>query len=175
MNKPVLKLIHNFCPGPAGLFETLQGIEWDTSMSARHTASFGVPYNYSQMHYGACDLHPALVPVAELLEETLEIPFNNCLLNFYPAGDSSMGFHSDDTSNLLPGTGVAIVSLGSTRDITFRSQLDKTRKLSYSLPAGSLLYMPPEVQDDWTHAILRKPEAGPRMSLTWRAIEKIEA
>ncbi|MFT5096791.1 MAG: alkylated DNA repair dioxygenase AlkB, partial [Psychrobacter okhotskensis] len=37
---------------------------------------------------------------------------NNCLVNYYLDGSSKMGFHSDDTSQLADGTGVAILSLG---------------------------------------------------------------
>jgi len=80
-----------------------------------------------------------------------------------------MGFHSDDTTGLLSGTGVAIVSLGSVRDITYRSKTDSTIQKSYSLLPGSLLYMDSEVQENWLHAIKKQKNAGPRISLTWRA------
>jgi alkylated DNA repair dioxygenase AlkB len=89
-------------------------------MAARRTASFGRPYNYSNMQYPETLLPDSLHPIVELLNARLGIRFNNCLLNFYQTGDNSMGFHSDNTTGLVPGTGVAIVSLGSVRDITFR-------------------------------------------------------
>lgn len=168
--EPDILLIDDFLPDAGTLFDELHDtVDWDTSMVARHTASYGKPYNYSQMSYQERPMHPALAPVAERLSETLHITFNNCLLNFYLSGDSTMGFHSDDTSNLLAGTGVAIVSLGSQRGITYRSRIDQKVRHTFPLPSGSLLYMDSEVQDNWMHAIKRDAEAGPRISLTWRA------
>ena len=156
-----------------GLFEDLRvSVDWDTSMAARHTASYGEPYNYSQMTYEARSMHPSLVPVAERLHEELNIAFNNCLLNFYLSGDSTMGFHSDNTSNLQANTGVAIVSLGSQRGITYRNKADQAVRRTYPLAPGSLLYMDSEVQDNWMHAIKKDAVAGPRISLTWRAFRE---
>ena len=155
------------------LFNTLrQDINWEGSMAARRTASFGVPYNYAQMTYPAVPMHPSLVPVVEQLHEALGVRFNNCLLNFYETGRSKMGFHADDTSDLQPGTGVAIVSLGHPRKITYRSKADKTLQHSFVLPPGSMLYMMSDLQEDWVHAIKRQKDVGPRISLTWRAFNE---
>ena len=95
--------------------------------------------------------------------------FNNCLLNYYETGDSSMGFHSDETKFLAPGTGVAIVSLGSTRQITFKSKSEPSIQVPFQLAPGALLYMDASIQADWLHAIKKQGSAGPRISLTWRA------
>ncbi|XZE37224.1 alpha-ketoglutarate-dependent dioxygenase AlkB [Pirellulaceae bacterium SH501] len=104
-----------------------------------------------------------------MLEKRLNIQFNNCLLNFYETGDNTMGFHSDETTGLVSGTGVAIVSLGSIRDITYRSKSQPQIQRSFPLRPGSLLYMDDVVRENWTHAIKRQKDAGPRISLTWRA------
>lgn len=97
---------------------------------------------------------------------------NNCLLNYYEDGQSSMGFHSDSSEELVEGTGVAIVSLGSERAIVFRSEADRSREFSYVLPGGSLLYMSQAIQTQWLHAIPKVEHAGPRISMTFRAIAK---
>lgn len=82
-----------------------------------------------------------------------------------------MGFHFDSLEHLAPDTGVAIVSLGDTRSLTFRNRTDKTVEVSYPLVSGSLLYMPPQVQNEWLHGVMKsEPEIGPRMSLTFRHI-----
>lgn len=169
-NRPDILLIQEFYPRNAELFsELMASVEWDDSMTARKTASFGKPYDYSQMSYQATEMPPCLEDVAEHLREQLGVQFNNCLLNLYETGLNTMGFHSDETENLLPGTGVAIVSLGSERTITFRS-LDQTILVDYCLKPGSLLYMGLEVQDHWMHAIRKQEIAELRISLTWRAI-----
>lgn len=57
-----------------------------------------------------------------MLERRLSFKFNICLLNSGETGDYTMGFHSDETTGRVSGTGVEIVSLGSVRDIIYRSK-----------------------------------------------------
>ncbi|MEO0323620.1 MAG: alpha-ketoglutarate-dependent dioxygenase AlkB [Myxococcota bacterium] len=159
-----------FWPDHEALLRGLrEEVTWEASMSARETASFGRPYNYAQMVYPARPMHRLLVPVVDALEARLGIAFNNCLLNYYPDQRAKMGFHSDDVSELVPDTGVAIVSLGATRRLSFRRREDPEVRAAYSLEGGSLLFMPHAVQHRWAHALKRqRPPAGPRISLTWR-------
>jgi alkylated DNA repair dioxygenase AlkB len=170
LQEPAINIIDEFLPNHAELFTYLaSSVQWDDSMAARRTASFGKPYNYSQISYPDVPMLPGLNDVADKLLKKLNVSFNNCLLNYYETGDNTMGFHSDDTSNLIPGTGVAIVSLGSVRDITYRSKTNPGHQVSFALRPGSLLYMDDAVQVDWLHAIKKQTGAGSRISLTWRA------
>lgn len=168
--KPNILLDQEFFPDHDRLFAILIAtVTWNEEMKARKTASFGKPYDYSQMSYKPAELLPCLVEIATSLEKRLGTTFNNCLLNLYESGQNSMGFHTDETANLIAGTGVAIVSLGSQRTITFRS-MDQSTLIDYTLNPGSLLYMHPDVQDQWMHSIRKQQAAGSRISLTWRAI-----
>jgi alkylated DNA repair dioxygenase AlkB len=81
-----------------------------------------------------------------------------------------MGFHADSIVELVPGTGVAVVSLGAARTLRFRRIDDKSVLWDCPLPNGSLLYMPPEVQLAWKHGVPETPGAGPRISLTFRRL-----
>lgn len=136
--EPQINIDAEFYPDHAALFDQLQAsVVWDETLAARKTASFGHPYNYSQMRYALLPIPECLHPLLRQLHDRLRIPFNNCLLNYYETGNNTMGFHSDDTSGLVP---------------------------------GSMLYMDDAVQKDWLHAIRRHKGAGPRISLTWRAI-----
>jgi alkylated DNA repair dioxygenase AlkB len=167
---PNIRIVPLFFDDHEVLFRHLrEGVNWDSSMTARKTASFGVPYNYSQIAYPEAPMPDILQPLIAKLADLLDITFNNCLLNYYETGNNSMGFHSDDTTGLEPGTGVAIVSLGSPRDISYRSKANPDNERAFTLEPGSLLYMDAVIQDRWTHAIKRQPEAGSRISLTWRA------
>jgi len=168
--KPELLVEEAFWPEHEALFRRLRDeVEWERSMVARHTASFGVPYDYAQMRYPQQPMHPALVPVRDALEARLGIRFNNCLLNHYLDERSKMGFHADETKELVPGTGVAIVSVGAPRRLSFRTK-DRSVRHAILLEPGSLLFMPLEVQHGWDHAIKRqRAPSGPRISLTWRA------
>ena len=168
--EPPIQIEDEFYSHHEFLFNSLlTSIEWDDRMSTRRTASFGRPYNYSQIDYPERPIPFELQALLVMLEKRLNIQFNNCLLNFYETGDNTMGFHSDGTAGLVSGTGVAIVSLGSVRDITYRSKTQAEIQRSFPLKPGSLLYMDDVVQENWMHAIKRQKEAGPRISLTWRA------
>lgn len=171
MDSPNLIIENDFVGDAQELHDALAtGVTWDERMQARRTATFGKPYNYSSMTYPETPMHPLLVPVVDRLETRLGFRPNNCLLNYYETGDATMGFHADATDNLIPGTGVAIVSLGAERTITFRRTKDRTVWCHYPLPNGSLLYMGDDVQQEWQHAIRKQEGIGSRISLTFRAV-----
>ena len=171
VNQPPIHVNDRFIGDPAALFAWIQDhVDWDTRMKARMTASFGVSYDYAQMSYEPLPMPAVLRDIADRVESELGFLPNNCLLNRYPDGQSSMGFHSDEVAQLVPGTGVAIVSVGATRSIAFRLKADKAVQFDCPLPAGSLLYMSDQVQQDWLHAIPRDDDAGERISLTFRAL-----
>jgi alkylated DNA repair dioxygenase AlkB len=154
------------------LFSLLVGsVAWDERMRARKAASFGLPYNYSGVVWPATPFPALLVPVLERVAQRLGYRPNNCLAHYYPNHDANMGFHADSTEELVPGTGIATVSLGAERTITFRDQRDHDHLEHYPLKSGSLLYMCPKMQLHWKHAILPTLSlAGGRISLTFRCM-----
>jgi alkylated DNA repair dioxygenase AlkB len=145
-------------------------IKWDDRISARKTACFGLPYNYSGLIYEIQPMHPLLRPLCKQLEETLGFEPTSCLVNYYEDGRSKMGFHSDEIDNLEDGTEIIIISLGTERKLSFRSKADYAQRLSYQLPPGSLLYMSQRTQELWSHAIKRANVMEGRISLTFRRI-----
>ncbi len=145
-------------------------IEWDLRMSARHTACYGLSYDYSGVSYENKPMHPLLVPLCTKLEETLGFEPNSCLINYYLDGRSKMGFHSDEIDNLEQGTQIIIISLGIERKLSFRSKADYEQRRQYFLPHGSLLYMSQRTQEFWSHAIKRANVLDGRISLTFRRI-----
>ena len=144
---------------------------WDNRMHARLTASFGAPYNYSNMTYPAVLMPAHLQNICDAIYQRLGFMPNNCLINNYLEGSSKMGFHADNVEELQSRTGVAIVSLGETRALTFRRTNERDVRWDCPLPHGSLLYMSDEVQLEWQHGVLPKPGAGQRISLTFRALK----
>jgi alkylated DNA repair dioxygenase AlkB len=93
-------------------------------------------------------------------------------MNYYVDGNSKMGYHSDSAAELQEETGVAILSLGAERTISYRSKLDKEHKVKYKLKNGALLYMNNDIQQKWMHAIPKETDVGERISLTFRKIIK---
>jgi len=168
---PDIHLDGRFLAAPEALYgHLLSTVQWDERMKARKTASFGVAYNYSQMSYPELPMPAALAQVGDAIHAALGFAPNNCLLNYYPDGEASMGFHSDLATELTLDTGVAIVSLGGERSIVYRHKRDKSVQFGYPLLAGSLLFMSNAVQEEWLHAIPRQAGAAPRISLTFRHI-----
>lgn len=171
METPNVLYVEDFLPQTDALYETLaHEVIWDTRMYVRKTATFGTAYNYSGMTYPSVPMHPLLIPIVNRLEERLSFRPNNCLANYYETGQNTMGFHVDSTEELVPGTGIAIVSLGAERTLTFRRMDDTTIRVPYSLRSGSLLYMPAEVQQEWKHGLLKQEGAEGRISLTFRQV-----
>jgi alkylated DNA repair dioxygenase AlkB len=145
-------------------------IEWDERISARKTACFGLPYNYSGLTYELQPMHSLLQPLCVQLEQTLGFEPNSCLINYYKDGRDKMGFHSDEIDNLEDGTQIIIISLGVERKLAFRSKVDYSQRLHYLLPHGSLMYMSQRTQEFWSHAIKRANVMDGRISLTFRRI-----
>lgn len=169
--RPEVVFEPRFVPDHDALLRSvLEQTAWDDRMRARRTASYGAPYNYSGMIYPEAPMPPWLLAIAEAIEARLGYRPDNCLVNNYVEGTSTMGFHADSIAELVPGTGVAVVSLGATRTLTFRRTLARDVRWGCPLPSGSLLYMPPEVQLEWQHAVLKQPDAGQRVSLAFRAL-----
>jgi len=164
--------IENFLDNPDSLFEYLKNnVNWDERMMARKTASFGVAYNYSQMNYPFQEMPKELTEICIGINETIGFEPNNCLINYYLDGKSKMGFHSDQTDILERNTGIVIVSLGETRTLRFKRINNNEEIIDYPLPAGSLIYMTQELQDEWQHAIPKSDTENGRMSLTLRRVK----
>lgn len=160
-------------PEASALFDALTDqITWDERMKSRKTACFGQTYDDSGVAYDEVAMHPLLVPLCQKLAATLGFAPTNCLINYYENGRSSMGFHSDATHNLAEGTGVAIISLGAERVLTFRSKATPTQEHAFELPSGSLLYMTQVTQEHWMHAVKKTDTDDARLSLTFRHILK---
>ena len=160
--------IDNFIDNDNFLFDTLRdNSDWDRRMASRLTTSFGVSYNYSGISYPDVAIPDYLTDIVNRIDNTIGFTPNNCLVNYYLDGRSKMGYHSDRTDILLPGTGVVIVSLGSTRTLRFRN-IDDRSIVDFDLRSGSLFYMTSDVQNLWMHSIPASDVDGSRMSLTFR-------
>jgi alkylated DNA repair dioxygenase AlkB len=150
----------------------LRCVKWDERIQARKTASFGLPYDYAGLTYAEQPFPAELERVRARVAARVGEAVNNCLLNYYPDGRARMGFHSDSEAGIVPGTGVAIVSLGVARPLRFRATARPDERLDYLLAPGSLLFMPPRVQAEWQHALPRSSRREARISLTFRTIAR---
>ncbi len=132
----------------------------------------GLRYQYSNKLHGTLAWTPELLSLRQSLEQHCKASFNCVLLNHYRDGQDTMGWHADDEPELGDAPVIASLSLGATRDIHFKSRTAKNKKISLSLPAGSLLTMSGATQQHWLHHVPKRARCTqPRINLTFRHIE----
>ncbi len=177
IDEGLLRVVPGFLSDHAALFEALvTGVAWDDRIRARRVASFGVPYNYSGTVWPEVAMPAPIATVTRDVAAVVGYAPNNCLANYYPDGESTMGYHADAVAELAPGTGITIVSLGATRTLSLRGEPDRTVTHALAMEAGSLVHMTAALQTHWRHAVLRAPEVtGARISLTFRRLRRDDA
>ncbi|HEY4651237.1 MAG TPA: alpha-ketoglutarate-dependent dioxygenase AlkB [Pontibacter sp.] len=139
----------------------------------RLTAWYGdKSYTYSGLKNEPQPWLPVLLQLKEQVQEATGHTYNSVLLNLYPSGQSSMGWHADDEPELGAAPTIASVSFGAARRFGFRHRYKKAQKSFYlELGHGSLLLMQGPTQRYWQHAIPKTAKAtGARINLTFRNI-----
>jgi alkylated DNA repair dioxygenase AlkB len=125
-------------------------------------------YTYSKQTKQALALTTELLQLKQIIEAKTAQTFNMCLLNLYHHGKESMGWHSDNESELQHNGSIASISLGAERKFMFKHKESK-KVIALNLEHGSLLLMKGLIQQHWLHQLpaMAKVEA-PRINLTFR-------
>lgn len=131
-----------------------------------------LPYAYSGITHPAAPMTPTVRALHARVQQTLGQPYNAVLLNLYRDGQDSMGWHHDAD---YPDGGqpcIASVSLGAARRFSLRSRVGGPT-IHLDLEPGSLLWMGPDAQARWSHALpkTRRP-TGVRINLTFRHLAR---
>lgn len=96
---------------------------------------------------------------------------NAVLCNKYNNGDQYIGPHSDDESDLYPGSYIASLSLGTPRDFVLQHKVNKRERKVIKLQPGSLILMGKNCQKNYKHSVpKRKGVHSPRINLTFRSV-----
>jgi alkylated DNA repair dioxygenase AlkB len=86
------------------------------------------------------------------------------LINYYKGGDEHIGFHSDDTRELVPGSHITSVSLGDDRTFVLKPK-SKTPtgslKVELRLSHGDLLIMGGNCQTTHVHSVPAESKKTP--------------
>ena len=131
-------------------------------------AESGITYKYSGTKHFGEGWPEWFCPLLEKVRSRSNVQFNGCLLNLYRDGSDSMGWHSDNESELDSTKSIASLSLGGSRNFFIRSK-NKSYKEDILLNKGDLLVMFPDCQIHWEHSLpLRKRSKEPRINLTFR-------
>ena len=144
-----------------------------THIPERHVCLMGeegVRYKYSGVRRLALPWSPSMKLLRDLVVAVLDQPFNSCLLNYYPDGNSGMGWHADNEPELGLDPTIAVISLGAERRFSLKDRKTKERT-DLHLPHGSLFVMKGTLQKTHLHALPKsKRITEPRISLTFRNI-----
>jgi alkylated DNA repair dioxygenase AlkB len=151
------------------------------------TAFFGDPgtsYHYTGTNHPTVpwddDPSGALAELRDIARLVTGHEYNLALLNFYTPIDS-IGAHSDDESDLVPGSPIFSVSLGRARLFWMQAKGGsgaKGRPIMKRLAHGSVLVMAGLTQKAYKHYVdaekMRPGETGPedRVNITFRCVVK---
>ena len=127
-------------------------------------------YRYSGQTMQAEPFHPLIAKLCEELNTFCNTKFNSVLINYYRNGSDSMGWHSDNETELGPNPIIISVSLGGGRDFLLKQITPPFQTYKMKLEHGSLLIMGPHVQNLYKHAIPKRAKADQRINLTFREI-----
>jgi alkylated DNA repair dioxygenase AlkB len=107
-------------------------------------------------------------------ESEARCKFDYIFLNHYRDGKDQLGWHADDSPEMDDSRPILIMSFGQEREIWFRENASPGDIYRASMPDGSMLVMPPGMQDTHQHRIPKSHlhECGPRVSLTFRGKAK---
>lgn len=136
----------------------------------------GTAYTYSGVLHIPQPWTPLLTQLRKQVEATVGHQFNSVLLNLYRDHRDSMGLHADDEPELGAEPVIASLSFGQSRTFIFKHKRDKSlARVKVPLPAGSLLLMRGQTQQNWKHGIDKERQpCGPRINLTFRTIHQRE-
>jgi alkylated DNA repair dioxygenase AlkB len=110
-------------------------------------------------------LHEALAAVRTVVGA----PFTSVGLNLYRDEHDSVAPHNDKLEDLVRGQPIALLSLGTTREMVIRAKRPPRRVLHLDLAAGSLLLMDYASQFHYDHGIPKqRAPMAPRISLAFR-------
>ncbi len=134
-------------------------------------ADAGLRYRYSGTEAPPQAWPAGLRALRERLQASCGDRYNGVLLNLYRGGQDSVGWHSDDESQLGRNPVVASVSLGATRRFRLQHKRRKDLRYALDLPHGSLLIMAGPTQHHWRHCVPKTARpVGERINLTFRHI-----
>ena len=165
------------------LTELIQTIDWRQDWITVYGRSMPQPrltawysdsdksYTYSGITMMPTPWTPILLDLKTKVESVSGVMFNSVLLNLYRDGSDSMGWHSDDESELRQNPVIGSLSLGGTRRFMLRHRFEKALKHQLELTSGSFLLMQKTTQHYWQHQVPKtKRPVPPRINLTFRVI-----
>ena len=150
---------------------TINGRRFQLPRQQTWHADQGIVYSYTNNLLTSRPWNPILTAIRQKLETLLSVRFNAALVNLYRNGQDYVGWHSDDDKEMGEQPIIASVSLGASREFSYRSTDNSEYKGQVTLSNGSLLVMLPEFQQRYQHAVLAEENGtDARINLTFRFV-----
>jgi alkylated DNA repair dioxygenase AlkB len=159
------------------VFERLLGIDWRADRRKMYDNVVDVPRLLRWFGGDEPLPHPVLAEARAALSahyaDELGEPFVTAGMCLYRDGRDSVAWHGDTIGrSARHDTMVAILSLGSPRNLMLRPRAGGHETLRFPLGHGDLIVMGGSCQRTWEHAIPKTARAvGPRISVQFRPVD----
>ena len=155
-----------------------QDIQFDHKLHNRSVSYFGdYSYSYNNIVHQPCPLPSSENYIHQILNHVNQvmpdIKFNSILLTKYSDGSDSIGYHSDNESEIEPNSDIVTISFGATRVAKFRGIDSCSYQAEQSLVVGhgDVFIMGRESQNFFQHSIIPDKSQGLRISVTLRQLK----
>ena len=149
--------------------QLLEGAEWRHLRRPMYDRMVDVPRLLASYPVDALPGHLPLAAMHDCVRRHVPAPFSSIGMNWYRDGHDSVAMHGDKLHLLGDGHPIAILSLGAPRRMLIRAVHDHADRIAVDLMPGSLLAMSHAMQRTHEHGIPKVREAGPRISVVFRA------
>ncbi|MEY2419453.1 MAG: hypothetical protein QOG90_2133 [Actinomycetota bacterium] len=166
-----IDVVPGWLTGADAVFEALvEGAPW----SQRQRVMWGNKLPEPRLTSGWAEANikaiaPVLVGARAALTKRYGVAFNSGWLNLYRDGRDSVAWHRDKIPPSNPYPWVGILSLGSQRKFLVRPR-GGGPSTRFDPAPGDLLVTGGLMQRQWEHTVPKVPDAGPRISVTFRHI-----
>lgn len=150
----------------------------------------GRKFRYSGTGGVSTGWDPNVKKVRDYLAKVYGVEYNFCLANYYPDGQSSIGWHSDSLRDLVPGSTITSVSYGATRGFLVKPKKSMVKEgkvpdypmTKLNLEDTDVLVMSYQMHQHLLHSVPKRVNVAPftlsdgstttaRISLTFRVVK----
>lgn len=147
----------------------------------------GCSYTYSGItHVGRGDWPGWVLEAKRLVEEATGAEYNTVIISRYRNGLDHIGWHADSEQGIVPGSTIAGLSLGATRDFKIKGNITAAWEMkipglrtnrdssvaTIAAEHGMIITMEDNFQQRYQHCVPRRTgknvDTGVRVSLTFR-------
>ncbi|RNL72535.1 alpha-ketoglutarate-dependent dioxygenase AlkB [Streptomyces sp. I6] len=170
-----IDVLPGWLTGADALFRELaEGVPWRAERRRMYEREVDVPRLLAHYREGEALPHPVLAEAREALTAhyaaELGEPFVTAGLCYYRDGHDSVAWHGDRIGRgAREDTMVAILSVGTPRDLALRPRNGRGAAVRRALGHGDLVVMGGSCQRTWEHAVPKTSRAaGARVSVQFR-------